>query len=275
MSLGVVFKSAEGIVLAADSRVTLTAARNQGQGGPTEIVPAFYDNATKLLRVNGQTHVGVVTYGLGALGTAAPRTAHSFMPEFEAALYEDEVGRLTVEDFAKRLSSFFVEQWQANMPTGYNGPDLAFLIGGYNKDEAYGRVYEVFIPNRPDPLERHPGAEFGVTWGGQREYVDRLIRGFDDSLPTQTQTFQKLSDDERQHLFQEIAKTSQLPIPFQFLPLQDCVDLTIFLIRMTITLQKWLVGIRGVGGAIDVATITRTEGYSTIQQKEIRGEEVP
>ena len=62
------------------------------------------------------------------------------------------------------------------------------------------------------------------------------------------------------------------PIPYQFLPLQDCVDLSIFLIRTTIKLQTWLVGVRGVGGAIDVATITRIEGFRAIQQKRIVGE---
>lgn len=36
-----------------------------------------------------------------------------------------------------------------------------------------------------------------------------------------------------------------LPIPYQFLPLQDCVDLAILLIRTTAELQKFLVDIRG------------------------------
>lgn len=270
MSLAVVFKSAEGIVLAADSRVTLNASA--GAEGAREIIPAFYDNATKLLKVNGQDHVGVVTYGLGALGATAPRTAHSFMPEFEDALGKDKKGRLTVGEFARKLSDFFVKQWRATMPADFNGPDLAFLIGGYNNDEPYGRVYEVFIPSRPKPCERHPGDEFGVTWGGQREYIDRLIRGFDDSLPAKVQHSYGQSGEHNRRLFQEIARASQLPIPFQFLPLQDCVVLTIFLIRTTITLQKWLVSPRGVGGAIDVATITRTEGYRTVQQKQITGE---
>ena len=270
MSLAVVFKSAEGIVLAADSRVTLTVPR--GPENAREIIPAFYDNATKLLKVNGQNHVGVVTYGLGGLGADAPRTAHSFMPEFEAILSKDLKGRLPVREFAQRLSDFFVDQWRATMPSNFNGPALSFLIGGYDENEPYGKVYEVFIPYRPAPYERHPGTEFGVTWGGQREYVDRLIRGFDDSLPVKVQHSYKQSSEQNQQLFQEIAKTSQLPIPFQLLPLQDCVDLTIFLIRMTITLQKWLVEVRGVGGAIDVATITRADGYRAVQQKRITGE---
>lgn len=63
-----------------------------------------------------------------------------------------------------------------------------------------------------------------------------------------------------------------LPIPYQFLPLQDCVDLSIFLVRTTIELQKWMIDIRGVGGVIDVATITRTEGFKYVQRKEIKGD---
>jgi hypothetical protein len=61
-------------------------------------------------------------------------------------------------------------------------------------------------------------------------------------------------------------------IPWQFLPLQDLVDLAIFVLRATIMLQKWTVDLRGVGGPIDVATITRTEGFKYIQQKKICGE---
>ncbi len=61
-------------------------------------------------------------------------------------------------------------------------------------------------------------------------------------------------------------------IPFAFLPLQDCVDISIFLIRTTATIQSWITGVRGVGGAIDVAMITRTEGFKAVQQKRIKGE---
>jgi hypothetical protein len=42
---------------------------------------------------------------------------------------------------------------------------------------------------------------------------------------------------------------------------------------MTSVVQGWTIGIRGVGGAVDVATITRTEGFQAIQQKQIRVQE--
>lgn len=274
MSLGIVFKGPEGIVLAADSRVTLNLEIPLIDG-KIRVFSSTYDNAIKLLRVSQQTHVGAVTYGLGALGLVQgeTRTAHSFLPEFEAALvkkYEEK--RLSVEVFAKELSDFFMDQWRMKMPTDYNDAPMIFLIGGYDEDAPYGRVFQVTIPNTPQPVELNAGPAFGVIWGGQQEIATRLLYGFDPRLPTIIQQELKISDDRMADLNGKLAEQLKLPIPYQFLPLQDCIDLSIFLIRTTIELQKWSVGIRGVGGAIDVATITRTEGFTDIQRKKIRGD---
>src|ERR1019366_3678269 len=115
-----------------------------------------FDNATKLLKVNGQEHVGAITYGAGAIGQQEPRTAHSFMPEFEGSLPANQ--RLSVQDFARRLSEFFVARWTgANMPNPVPlGQDMVFLVGGYDEGAAYGRVFEIYVPSRPDPREVIP-----------------------------------------------------------------------------------------------------------------------
>ena len=280
MSLGIAFKGPEGIVLAADSRVTLMAQ----MPGQNIVIPATYDNATKLLRIKSQTHVGAITYGAGALGQQDFRTANSLMPEFEdyleskgrvSRLENGLVTRLTVKEYAENLSAFFLEQWNARMPTmPANIPvtDMAFIVGGYDHNEAYGKVFQFYIPSNPAPTETMPGAGmFGLTWGGQREYVDRLLRGFDDRLPLLSQQFLHLPEAQRESLKQHLTNTLGLPIPYQFLPLQDCVNLAIFLIQATMKIQSWATGLRGVGGAIDLATITRTEGFDAIQQKHIVG----
>lgn len=268
-SLGVAFKGPEGIVLAADSRVTLTQTINK-KGQPPMTLPSTFDNAIKLLRIKGQDYVGVVTYGLGALGQQEPRTAHSFIPEFEKKLQDEEVNdRLPVEDFCKKLGEFFMDQWSASMPNKYKGPDLIFFVGGYDPGAAYGRVFEINIPQDPQGKEWHKN-EFGPIWGGQLEHTSRLIHGFDPRLPGLVAKEFKGVDVEK--LQAALHKNLQLGIPYQFLPLQDCVDLSIFLIRNTIMLQSFVVGMRGVGGAIDVATITKTEGFNPIQQKGILGE---
>lgn len=264
MSLGIVFKGPEGIVLASDSRVTLTAEIP----GQKLMIPATYDNATKLLRVSGQEFVGAVTYGLGAIGQEVPRTAHSFLPEFEAQLITDKK-QLGVHEFAARLGTFFLGQWKASMPSDFKGPPMVFLIGGFDEGAAYGRVFEVVIPNQPEPKEWHKDT-FGATWGGQREFTDRLLQGYDPRLMGIINQLE-LSSEQIKNLNEKLKQLS-VPIPYAFLPLQDCVDLSIFLVRTTMNMQRWQIAVRGVGGAIDVATITRTNGFQPVQEKKIRGE---
>ena len=131
MSLGIAFKGPEGIVLAADSRVTLTRQAPDSN----LLVQAHYDNATKLLKVKDHDYVGAVTYGLGALGNKEPRTAHSYLPELETELPAQK--RLSVEGFAAKLGDFFQRQWDAvNTPAG--AESMVFLVGGLDEGDAYG-----------------------------------------------------------------------------------------------------------------------------------------
>jgi hypothetical protein len=272
VSLGVVFKGPEGIVLAADSRVTLNIELQRGN--QSVVLPSTFDNATKLLRVAGQDYVGVVTYGLGSIGEPAPRTAHSFIPELEEELKGN--ARLKVEEFADSFSRFFVRQWDEMMPKKYKGAEMVFLIGGYDQDEPYGRVFELSIPSNSNPVERITADEgqFGARWGGQIEYVTRLINGCDPRLLGALQKVLKLSNEQVAEA-QKLLPQFGVKIPWQFLPLQDCVDLAIFMIRTTMDMQSWSADLRGVGGAIDVAAITRTGGFNPIQIKQIVGEDGP
>src|SRR4051812_4427612 len=129
MSLGVAFKGPEGVVLAADSRVTLTAQLQNGQE-----IASHWDNATKLLGLEGQKYVGIVTYGAGAIGqpgAGGPRTAHSYLPEFEDVLGKKHTGRATVAEIAQDVSDFYAEQWrQGGMPTNDPNVTMVFLIAG-------------------------------------------------------------------------------------------------------------------------------------------------
>lgn len=267
MSLGVVIKGPEGIVLAADSRVTLEA---QKKDAPP--IPINYDNATKLLRFSeSHRYVGCVTYGMAVIGL---RTAHSFVPEFEQQVLAGEEKRLTVEEYSNKISNFFYEHWNKTMPPDYTGPNMTFVVGGYDPDTAYGKVFLFEIPGQPTPEEQHPGTSFGMTWGGQLQVATRLIHGFDPSLLEIVKQGLNLQDNQIEQLSKTLRERLEFPIPYMVLPLQDCVDLAIFLIRTTMTAQRLAVGVRGVGGPIDVAIITRTKGLWYVQQKEIHGEKV-
>lgn len=270
MSLAIVFKGSEGVVLSADSRVTLTVPVKDG-AGKDWLVPATFDNATKLLKIVGQNYVAAVTYGLGTLGHPEPRTAHSLMPELEAAI--DPTVRLSVEDFAKKLSAFFMDQWNTRMPPGVVPGTMVFLVAGFDENAPYGRVFEIQIPTAPAPAERIGTGEFGPLFGGQQEITARLLNGQDPPGMAAIKQELGLDDVKVKQLETKIAEVSSAKIPYQFLPLQDCVDLSMLLVRTTAQIMEYQTSVRGVGGAIDVATITRQEGFRYVQYKEIRGQD--
>lgn len=270
MSLGIVIKVPEGLVLAAESRITLGAQMDTPIG--KQQLPVYFDNSTKLLSFSSpNTTVGVVTYGNAVIGKDNPRTAASFIPEFEASLPKE---RLSVLDFAERISDFYLKQWNSSMPPidqMGNIPDMTFVVAGFNIDEVYGQVYVIDIPRHPKPIERSKNNEFGITFGGQQEIVSRIIMGYDVRMPAILKKELNLSP-EQETKFDGIINKFALPIPLQVLALQDGIDLAYFFIRATIDAQKLSIGLRGVGGAIDVAIIKRNKDLQFIQRKQEHGE---
>ena len=256
MSLVVAVKGTEGIVLAADSRVTLTS-----QAG----WPTTYDNATKLLTLRAPHNwIGALTYGNATIGG---RTPHSLMPEFELTLDSD---RLTILEYANALSTFFQGHWNQSGQDPNSGM-TNFYVGGYSPQRPYGEVYYFAIPHYPTPIERSPN-DFGMSWGGQNDIVNRIIFGHDPQLIPNLKQFFNLTDQQIEDFRRHLSSRIEFRVPYRVIALQDSVDLATYLIRATITAQSLATGLRGVGGAIDVATITRTEGFRWVQRKEIRGE---
>ena len=233
------------------------------------MIPATYDNATKLIHVQGHDFIGAVTYGLGVIGQGEPRTVHSFLPELDAEMGKKE-GRLTVKNFAIGLGKFFMRQWKAVMPSEMPADaQIVFFVAGYDENEAYGETYQIRVPGAPTPRPLKTGKEFGINWGGQTEFIERIINGLDRGLVSEVQQFLGLKNKQMPKLYEHLRTKLSARIPYPFLPLQDCVDLTKLVIETTTALQSFVAGVRGVGGPVDMAVITRHNGYKPLQQKEI------
>ena len=262
MSLGIIVKGPSGLVVAADSRITLTA---QPPAGVAYVVQ--FDNASKLLRFNApHNFVAAVTYGQ-ALIPGLERTAESFLPELQAAL---PTTRVSVGTFAQQLSAFFVSQWGAAMER-YGGDAMRFIVGGFDDGAPYGSVFQFAIPIAPTPVELYAG-QFATVWGGQTEIVQRIWLGYQDGLPTRLQQTVGLTDAQRLQIEQALVQEG-LAIPIGIMALQDCVNLAETLIRTTIAMQQLSMVLRGVGGPIDIVTITRTEGVKPVRLKEVSARE--
>lgn len=332
MSLGVVVHSPEGLVVAAESRVTLTATMPAG----TQFHVNF-DNATKLVQFHKpHNFVGVVTWGAASIQW---RTVHSFVPEIEAALPGQ---RLTIREYTTHLANFLGAQWAANVPS-YTGDPMIVTVAGFDLNQVYGEVWQVSLPQpvaaspaaaapapgtpasppasppgqqpgggqlppsqgpssgaqpatqpppSANPATPSPGGtgtsapatpagavpvapkitqiaapgRFGLMWGGQAEIVHRIVHGYDQELMNRLRKAANLTT-QQEAAVNGVIGSGQLQIPIAAMSLQDCVDLAVFLIRSTIAAQRLTVGLRGCGGAVDVAVITRNDGLTFIRRK--------
>jgi hypothetical protein len=228
-----------------------------------EIVRVNFDNASKLLAM-GSPHdrVAAVTFGRGTIGG---RTAHSLMPEFQQTI---EPQRLQVSEYAQAMGEFLTKRW---ISAGEQGNRLYLIVGGVDEGSSYGEVHRITIPDVPKPVEQYPGG-FGMAWGGQLEIVNRIVQGFDPQLLSLISGFDKENTIDISELQNHLRANLAFTIPYGSLPLQDCVDLAAFLIRTTMVAQNLSVGLRGVGGTIEIATITPTEGLQWVQKRQIHGE---
>jgi len=264
MTLVLVLKVPEGLVLAAESRVTVKADDKFGKK-----YIGNYDTATKLLSFKTQKYIGALVYGDEPI--IGKKAVSQYIPEFESKP-ELQLKRLSVEDFAKKLQDFFAEKREkkAHAQQKEKG-DINFLVAGFNEGEEYGRVYWVGIPSKPnvEPMSLMTNV---CTYfpAGQLEIVQRLLKGYDPKLLDILASKFNFNEQVINVLQAELGKLEQqLMIPFGLLSLQDSVKLAEFLIKTTINVQRFAVSTRGCGGAIDICTITVWEGLRHIQRKDI------
>lgn len=254
MTLVVTVKGSDGIALAADSRVTL-----QYRG-----FPSTFDNATKLLDLRDpHSWVGAVVSGVAIING---RTHHSHIPEFEGTLPST---RISVCEVAQRLSNFFLDKWSLSGQSDNSG-NASFIVCGYDSGDIHGKVYRFRIPDAPDPVEVLQGI-FGLSWGGQTNIVNRILLGHDARIMAILRESFSFDEEQIANLRALLQNEIQYPIPYDTLALQDCVDLATYLIRTTIEAQNLSHVRRGVGGAIDVATITQGLGLKWVKKKQMQG----
>ncbi len=160
---------------------------------------------------------------------------------------------------------------EKNIPSDYAGVDMIFIVGGYDKDEPYGKIFVVNVPVQEKPAERNP-TDFGMTWGGQLSVASRIVHGIDPQMLEFLGHKFGLDDAAQVALKIELQAQFQYRIPYEVLPLQDCVDLAILLIRTTAGIQARAAVPRGVGGMVEVAIVTQTEPLDFVQRKTLRGD---
>lgn len=272
MTIAVIVKVNDGFVLATDSATTLAAP---GQNGTVE-VSNIYNNANKLFNLRKGFPIAAMTWGLGNIGPASIATLTKDLRRrfcgLDPAHADWALDRktYTMAQVAEWVKTFFYDERYAPYATA-TGPTLSplgLLVGGYSADSEEPEVFTFqFEPSGcsgPEPLM--PAGVSGASWWGQPEAITRLLLGVSQSLP-QALLNLGVPSTEVMGYTAAIQQQVQEQLVSPAMPIQDAVELSEFLVDLTIKFVRFSPGHPTVGGPVEVAAITQHEGFKWVARK--------
>ncbi|MEO6197340.1 MAG: hypothetical protein ABIP58_04440 [Dehalococcoidia bacterium] len=234
MSLVVTVYVPSGIVMAADSRMTVLRSEDREEDGQKvrqhqQLV--LSDSAYKIVEAR-KARVGMALYDAGIIDN---EPVDSHVHRFDEEVLEEG-------DDAPVVASKFL----AFMKERHATSAVGFHIAGYRREGRTSVPYVLVGHTTREPEIRRVNAteqwalQYGVVRAGDVLVANRMI-------------------DE-----------NYLPL-FGAMPLQEAIDYAVHLIRTTIDTLRFEPRFPTVGGPIDVLVV-QPEGMRWVQRKELRGE---
>lgn len=271
MTIAIAIKVDDGIVLASDSASTLTVRQPDGTIG----VGNIYNNANKIFNLYKGLPLGVVIFGAGGIGQHSMgnliKTLRMMMKrEGNDNDYYLDKNKYTVEDVANKVKkhifdghySDFYKDWE-------HKPDLGIFVTGYSSGSDFPETYEITVAQGEcsQPKMLHNQTFSGISFGGQPEAIYRIIFGFGSQLPQVLKDDLTIPLEQIGPVMQIIQSKLQHNLVQGLMPIQDAIDLAEFLVDLAIKFTRYGLGSPTVGGPIEIAAITRHEGFKWIKRK--------
>ena len=252
MTLAVVTHVPEGIIMASDSRQSITVEQKTPEGGNLpKIETVNSDNVSKTFLLSRSDpyarplfQVGLTCFGQDLLG-GVPMGSH-IKKFYETELTDSD----DVTTIPKKVVDFFRKS--------FSDADTGFHIAGYRKEGKISTPYVFYchVAKNIFDQRRNSGPDgsltYGATWSGQIDVLNSIIQPSLQQGPE--------------------GKTLTVPKPpivFRGMPLQDAIDFSAFAIQITIDTIRFQARPKNVGGPIDILAIT-PDGATWIQRKELR-----
>lgn len=270
MTFAVALKVNDGLVLAADSAATLHDADGN--------VAYVWDNANKIVNLLKGAPIGFVSWGAGGIGSAGLETLLKDLRRRFAGLDPDhadwKIDRLnySVLDVAERVRTFLYDElYSAAYPPGTSQNPMGSIVAGYSSGHMMAEQYEISIQEDgtcPPPKEVCPQEQTpNVVWGGQSEAIQRLLFGFDPDMARVLRDKFGVPPDQVDGAIQVMLSELYRPIVAAPMPIKDAIDLAEFLVDLTIRYSHFSPYAATVGGPMEVAAITKHEGFKWIRRK--------
>jgi hypothetical protein len=277
VTIAISIKINDGLVLAADSASTVLGVV---PGGGVQVINV-YNHADKVFNLRKGWPIGAITWGSGSIGQASISTIIKDLrrrltgddPDY--AKWTLDKDNFSAEEVAKRLKEFVFDDLyiKAFKDVPHQKPSLGFIVAGYSahggKAAAMADEFQIDIQNGEcsGPRRLRTRDEIGVTWAGEPEALNRLIVGHSSLLPSLLQTQPGIQPAQINQAFTNVRPRLQVPIVLPAMPLQDAIDLAEFMVDLTINFSRFAPGAPTVGGPIEVAAISKHEGFRWIKRK--------
>jgi hypothetical protein len=264
----------EGVVFGADSTSTLITSDG---------LQRYLNNEQKVFEVGVDGTLGVVTWGLGRIGTMSHRS-------IIAALGDDlaNASPASVEEAASRFAKLVWTTYDGTLRTEINkqkaiagdqnakkedvekakgaleNMTLGFCIGGHwlpnREPRAYELTFDVNIDSAPTPK---PVGLFDFRFWGANLFVARLL-GLDTSAAKAIVASGKWGGNEAE--LEALLTARKMPINAP-LPLRETADAVHALIQTTIKVMKFTSIPPVCGGHVELAVVTTDRRFRWIRHK--------
>lgn len=258
MTIIVSVKINDGVVMAADSAGTMPSGQ-------------IYAHANKITNLYEGLPIGAMSTGAGGIGNESVETLLKDLRRRFAghdphhADWQLDPAAYTLEDVAQRLRSFLFEE---KVLSGGEDTTLQIRICGYSIGRPLAEVWEVNIVGRtclpPRCIMGEDG--FGILWDGQYEALNRLILGTGFEIgPALTR--HGVAAEQVAALQAGLVGDLYATLSAPAMPIQDAIDLARYLVETTIGFVRFAVFLpKSVGGAVQIAAITKHEGFRWVQR---------
>lgn len=184
-----------------------------------------------------------------------------------------------IDDFTeeKGILKFRFKDKTGQERPGVAGVDrIEIMVAGFNHDGSH----QAFICAVPGDISKKRDSKekekYGASWIGQMDVLSRLVLGFENrffNLPFVQKAMQEIGEGEVVKQLRGL----QYQISWGTMTLQDAIDFCVLAIKTTEAIQRFSDGvvlapgdIPGVGGAVDVAVITRDKGFVWAKKKNLQ-----
>jgi hypothetical protein len=273
MTIAICTKINDGLVLASDSATTLFGQAPNGQ----LIAVNVYNNANKVFNLRKGLPIGAIVWGAGSIGQASISTiVKDLRQRFTGDDPEHKDWKLnadsyTVEEVANKLKRFVYDELYEKEYKNFahQKPSLGLIVAGYSAKAPMADEFQIDIQNGQcsGPRRLRKQDEVGMTWAGEPEALNRLIMGYSTALPNLLQGQLGLQPAQMSQAMANISPQIQLPVVLPAMPLKDAIDLAEFMVDLTVKFSRFKPGAPTVGGPIELAAISKHEGFRWIQRK--------